>query len=183
MPLTPRRMAQRKAEFREGQANYNRLVQLHGNLNRRFKEINSLSEQHNAMVGNLHRAVLGAETDYRTPAETNRIRLMWSARQRKLLQKQQEKRQEINLKIARMRPIIREYYILRFDLPHENETNNNLWHNVLYNIQSHLFSPNRQARLKLARLINKAVTRPGGWVYKRMFLEGNQPRRVSPIRN
>jgi hypothetical protein len=176
-------MAQRKAEFREGQANYNRLIQLHRNLNRSFKEINSLDKRHNLMMGNLFRAGMGAEADYRTPAETNRIRLIWRARERKLRQKYEENQQEINLKIARMRPIIREYYILRFGLPHVNETNINLWHNIRYNIQSRVFSPKRQARLKLARLINQFATRPGRWVYKRLFPEGNQPQRVSPTRN
>jgi hypothetical protein len=179
MPVTPRRMAQRKAEFRAGQANYNRLVQLYGNLKRRFAEVNRLEMEHYQMTGNINRAVRETVQNYgNTPqgrAQTHRMMLMWHARERKLRQKQNAKAVEVVQAIRNMRPIIREYYRLRYGLNNATETNENLWNNTKNNIESRRFSPKRMARLKLARLINKAAVRPGGWVYKRLFkgLENN----------
>ena len=173
MPVTPRQMARRKAEFREGQANYNRLVQLHGNLKKHFQEYNKLEKEYANMEGNLLRARLGTTQVYNSPAQTHRMMMMWIARERKLEQKRQQKERELNRKANTMMPIIRTYYTLRYGLPHNAETNNDLWHNIYRNTAGGMFSPKRLARLKLARLVNKAAVRPGGWVYKRMFKEGN----------
>jgi len=173
MPVTPRRMAQRKAEFRAGQANYNRLVQLYGNLKRRFAEVNRLELEHYQMSGNIKRAVRETVQNYgNTPqgqAQTHRMMLMWHARERKLRQKQNERVREVNRAIQNMRPIIREYYRLRYGMNNATERNENLWNNIKNNIESRTFSPKRMARLKLARLINLAAVRPGGWVSKRLF--------------
>lgn len=175
MPMTPRQMARLKAEFRAGQARYNRLVQLHGNLKRRFEEFNRLEKERKSMVGNLSRAIGGTAEIYGTPAETHRMMLLWHARERKLQQKYNRKQQEISRHVANMRPLIREYYNLRYSNRQNNNTNNSLWLVARNNIDERVFSPKRHARLKLARMINRAATRPGGWVYKRMFKEGNRP--------
>jgi hypothetical protein len=169
-------MAQRKAEFRAGQANYNRLVQLHGILKRRFAEVNRLEKQHYEMTGNINRAVRETVQFYNNPNVTHRMMLMWRAREMKLRQKQVAKGREINREFRNMRPLIGEYYRLRYGLNNATETNVALWNNIKNNIESRRFSPKRMARLKLARLINKAAVRPGGWVYKRMFGSGNRPR-------
>lgn len=163
-------MARRKAEFRAGQANYNRLVQLHGILKRRFAEVNRLEKEHYEMTGNINRAVRETVQNYGQNANmTHRMMLLWLARERKLRQKQNAKAREINREFRNMRPLIGEYYRLRYGMNNATETNTNLWNNIKNNIESRRFSPKRMARLKLARLINKAAVRPGGWVYKRMF--------------
>lgn len=183
MPVTPRRMARLKAEFRAGQANYNRLVQLYGNLKRRFDEVNRLEMEHYRMTGNINRAVRETVQNYgNTPegrAQTHRMMLLWLARERKLRQKQNAIDREVNRAVQNMRPIIREYYRLRYGMNNANERNENLWNNVRRNIETRTFSPKRMARLKLARLINKAAVSPGGWVYKKMFGTGNKPRSIS----
>lgn len=183
MPVTPRRMARRKAEFRAGQANYNRLVQLYGNLKRRFAEVNRLEKEHYAMEGNIRRAVRETTQNYganaRGQAQTVRMIVMWRAREQKLRQKRNEKAQEVAQAVRNMRPLIREYYRLRYGMNNAIEGNENLWNNVRNNINTRSFSPKRMARLKLARLINKAAVRPGGWVYKRMFGARNKPRSIS----
>lgn len=175
MPVTPRRMARRKAEFRAGQANYNRLVQLYGNLKRRFAEVNRLEQEHYVMTGNIRRAVRESVQNYgNTPqgqTQTHRMMLMWRAREQKLRQKQNAKAREVNQAVRNMRPIIREYYRLRYGMNNAIEANENLWNNVRNNINTRSFSPKRMARLKLARLINAAAVRPGGWVSKKMGRE------------
>ena len=164
-------MARLKAEFRAGQANYNRLVQLHGNLKRRFAEVNRLEMEHYRMTGNINRAVREIAQNYgNTPqgrAQTHRMMLLWLARERKLRQKQNAKAREVNRAVQNMRPLIREYYRLRYMMSNANENNENLWNNVRRNIETGSFSPKRMARLKLARLINAAAVRPGGWVSKK----------------
>ena len=175
MPVTPRQMARLKAEFREGQANYNRLVRLQRILKTQFKQLNKLHKERERMVGNLHHALQGSTEIYNNPNQTHRMMLMWEARERKLQQKYNQKRQEINQHVRRMRPHIRSYYTRRYGNINNMNTNNNIMNVVRNNIRQHMFSPKRMARLKLARLINVAATRPGGWVYKKMFKEGNHP--------
>lgn len=176
MSVSPRRMARLKAEFREGQANYNHLVRLQRVLKTQFKQLNRLEKERKRMVGNLHHAIQGTTEIYNNPSQTHRMMLLWHARERKLQQKYNQKRQEINLHVRRMRPHIRNYYTRRYGNINNQNTNNNIMNVVRNNIKEHIFSPKRMARLKLARLINVAATRPGGWVSKRLFTPGNQPR-------
>ena len=176
MPLTPRQMARRKAEFRQGQANFNRMAQLHGNLKRRYKTVNRLYEEHNALYGNWHRANRAMLNTYNTPNQTHRMMVMWRAREQKLRRKRQNKLDEINRTVTNMLPLLREYHVLRWGPLNPNNNNNSVYRNVLHNIRTHTFSPKVIARLKLTRLTNVAATRPGGWVSKKLFGEGNHPR-------
>jgi hypothetical protein len=169
-------MARLKAEFRQGQANFNRLAQLHGNLKRRYNTVNRLYKEYNALYGNWHRANRAMTNVYNTPNMTHRMMVMWRAREQKLHRKRQEKHNEINRTVANMLPLLREYHVLRWGPLNPNNNNNSVYRNVRRNINSHAFSPKVMSRLKLARVYNVAVTRPGGWVSKRLFKPGNQPR-------
>jgi chromosome condensin MukBEF ATPase and DNA-binding subunit MukB len=176
MPLTPRQMARRKAEFRQGQANFNRMAQLHGNLKRRYNTVSRLYKEFNALYGNWHRANRAMRNTYNTPNETHRMMVMWRTRAQKLHRKREQKHDEIIRTVANMLPLIREYHVLRWGPLNPNNNNNTVNRNVRHNIRSRAFSPKAIARLKLARLINVAATRPGGWVSKKLFKPGNQPR-------
>ena len=166
MPLTPRRMAQLKAEFRAGQANYNRIVTLHKNIQRLDKEHRALENNLQRIRPNENRARERAANHYPNPAMRERLRLLWLVK----LRKAQKQRVNVERQLGRVRTNMNRALVEYARLYWGAEPNNvNLERNVRNYVRWHNAPNVKLAKLKLAHTINKAAVRPGGWAVKRMF--------------
>lgn len=169
MPLTPRRMAQLKANFRAGQANYNRLVTLHKNIQRMNKE---LTNTHNKLTHarmNEYRAHNRTLNQYPTPAMMNKMSRLWQVKMRKA----NAHRQALEGQHERMRTNMTRAMTEFARLHWGAEPNNNVVGRVRRYVRTHNAPNIRLGRMKLAHAINRAAVRPGGWAVRRMFRQGN----------
>lgn len=171
MPVTPRRMAQLKAEFRAGQANYNRIVTLHKNIQRLNKEHRALENNLQRIRPNEDRARERAANHYPNPAVRERMRLLWLVK----LRKAQKARVNVERQLGRVRTNMNRALVEYARLYWGAAPNNiNLERNVRNYVRRHNAPNIKLAKLKLAHAINRMAVRPGAWTIKRMF---NKPAR------
>ena len=165
MPVTPRRMAQFKAEFRAGQANYNRIVALHKNIQRLNKEHRALENNLIRIRPNEVRSSERAQNHYPSWAMTDRMRRMWLVKMRKSI----EQRKAVERRLGQVRTNLHRA-IIDYSRLYWGADPNNISINEVRNYVREHNSPNvRLAKLKIAHAINNLATRPGGWAIRRMF--------------
>lgn len=172
MPMTPRRMAQLKANFRAGHESYNRIVKLHKNIQRMNKELTNLHSKLIRSTTNENHALRMAQNNYPTPTMTNRMRLFWLVKMRKARSEHNNASHQIHRVRTDMLPAMIEFARLHWGA---GPNNINVEGNVRNYVRKHSAPNIRLGKLKLAHAINRAVVRPGGWIYKRMFKPGNNP--------
>jgi hypothetical protein len=159
-------MAQLKAEFRAGQANYNRIVTLHKNIQRLDKEHRALENKLRLARPNENRARERAANHYPNPAMRERMRLLWLVK----LRKAQKYRVNVERQLGRVRTNMNRALAEYARLYWGAEPNNvNLERNVRNYVRVHNAPNIRLAKLKLAHAINRRAVLPESWTIKRMF--------------
>ena len=150
MPISPRRMNQLKANFRQGQANYNRLVNIYKQINKYEANIKKLRNNQVGPLQTVQHFMARAQN-----AGNNRQRNLYMSKVRRLMKSiQQTERNIAGIRIVLLRPLKRE--AIRF-----YGTNQGLTPNQIN--QARIFTNliRYQPQMRLAHALNKFLTRPG----------------------